>query len=80
MLDNGKITQQDFDLCAMVWQFFALAHSAITVKSANILTCNLIIFGQGIMRCHSALLHDAVTKLITVDAFDPDYFKGKSHE
>ena len=31
---------------------------SITVEGANILTRNLIIFGQGVMRCHPALLQE----------------------
>jgi acyl-CoA dehydrogenase len=33
---------------------------AITVEGANILTRNLIIFGQGVIRCHPFVLHELV--------------------
>lgn len=46
---------------------------AITVEGANILTRNLIIFGQGAIRCHPFLLKEmtlALSPVLDVPAFD----------
>ena len=51
---------------------------AITVEGANILTRNLIIFGQGAIRCHPYLLEEmtlALAPQLDVDAFDKVLFK-----
>lgn len=39
-------------------QFYDTAPVTITVEGANILTRNLIIFGQGVMRCHPFIRHE----------------------
>lgn len=43
---------------------------AITVEGANLLTRNLIIFGQGAMRCHPFVLKEMTA------AHDPDHARG----
>ncbi|MFI4956853.1 MAG: acyl-CoA dehydrogenase [Gammaproteobacteria bacterium] len=51
---------------------------AITVEGANILTRNLIIFGQGAIRCHPYLLQEMTLALapeLDVPAFDNVLFK-----
>jgi alkylation response protein AidB-like acyl-CoA dehydrogenase len=51
---------------------------AITVEGANILTRNLIIFGQGAIRCHPYLLEEmtlALAPQLDVPAFDSVLFK-----
>src|SRR5476651_2257473 len=51
---------------------------SITVEGANILTRNLIIFGQGAIRCHPYLLQEMTLALapeLNVPAFDKVLFK-----
>ncbi len=47
---------------------------AITVEGANILTRNMIIFGQGAMRCHPHLLNELKAIAIKNDSFAIDQF------
>ena len=49
---------------------YQAAPVAITVEGANILTRNLIIFGQGAMRCHPFIRHEMDA------AADPDLHQG----
>ncbi|MDE1463105.1 acyl-CoA dehydrogenase [Spartinivicinus poritis] len=48
--------------------FYRSIPVAITVEGANILTCSLIIFGQGAMRCHPYLLDELHTAEIKDEA------------
>jgi acyl-CoA dehydrogenase len=56
----------------------------ITVEGANILTRNLIIFGQGSIRCHPHLLNEMKTleepdEALSLDAFDRAFWRHVGH-
>lgn len=54
---------------------FASTAVSITVEGANILTRNLMIFGQGAIRCHPYVLEELAAKdADNIDAFDKAFF------
>lgn len=59
---------------------YAMMPVAITVEGANILTRNLIIFGQGAIRCHPYLLDEIkFAQAQDLDGFDDVLFKHLSY-
>ncbi len=71
-------------ICRGRGNIFARPYSAIpigiTVEGANILTRSLIIFGQGVMRCHPFVLAEMeAVKKHDVQAFDTAFFGHVGH-